>query len=202
MGLAEADEMAGLVDGGMGGPLGPEAEKANKMKKSKQLKDPAKTRAVRAGLVFPVARIHQNLKKLVPSHCRVGGTAAVFMAAIIEYMVAELCELAGERSMMGLNVKSKSSSSSSSAAGGPGGKTKKGRITPRFLQFAIKEDHEFSQLLDRVTLSGGGVVPLSDKELKKQLSANKKKGAQDDILADTVGGDPAMMDAGMTANDA
>lgn len=59
--------------------------------------DSAKSRAARAGLVFPVSKIHNKLKNLVPIHCRVGGTAAVFLAAVIEYLVAELCELSGNR---------------------------------------------------------------------------------------------------------
>merc|ERR1719199_1789144 len=78
-----------------------------KAKKGKKVKD-AKTRAARAGLVFPVARLHTKLKALVPAHCRVGGTAAVFMAAVIEYLVAELCELAGNKAKQNAATKSKS----------------------------------------------------------------------------------------------
>lgn len=160
-----------------------------KMKKSKTLKgkDAAKTRAARAGLVFPVARIHNKLKAMVPAHCRVGGTAAVFMAAVLEYLVAELCELAGKRAKNPKAQRSVAAIEDASSVLVRGGKKKKSRISPRFLQFAIKEDPEFADLLSRVTLSGGGVVPLSDKILKEQLGANKRKAVMEAAVADDMG---------------
>ena len=56
------------------------------------------TRSTKAGLQFPVGRIHRFLKSRVSARQRVGATAAVYIAAILEYLSAEVLELAGNAS--------------------------------------------------------------------------------------------------------
>ncbi len=48
------------------------------------------SRSTRAGLQFPVGRIHRHLKSRATSNGRVGATAAVYSAAILEYLTAEV----------------------------------------------------------------------------------------------------------------
>ena len=54
----------------------------------------ATSKSVKAGLQFPVGRIGRFLKKgrYAP---RVGGGAPVYLAAVLEYLCAEILELAG-----------------------------------------------------------------------------------------------------------
>ncbi|KAK3705027.1 hypothetical protein QZH41_003903 [Actinostola sp. cb2023] len=53
----------------------------------------SKTRSSRAGLQFPVGRIHRHLRKGNYAK-RVGGGAPVYLAAVLEYLSAEILELA------------------------------------------------------------------------------------------------------------
>merc|ERR1712151_282429 len=54
----------------------------------------AKTRSSRAGLQFPVGRVHRLLRKGNYAE-RVGAGAPVYLAAVLEYLSAEVLELAG-----------------------------------------------------------------------------------------------------------
>ena len=96
----------------------------------------SKSLSSRAGLQFPVWRIHHLLKKRNYAK-RVGAGGPVYLAAVMEYLAAEILELT--RNVARNNTKS--------------------RIIPRHLLLAIRNDKEFNKLLAGVTIGQGGVLP-------------------------------------------
>lgn len=104
--------------------------------KGGKVKGKAKSRSNRAGLQFPVGRIHRLLRKGNYAE-RVGAGAPVYLAAVMEYLAAEVLELAGNAAR----------------------DNKKTRIIPRHLQLAIRNDEELNKLLSGVTIAQGGVLP-------------------------------------------
>ncbi|XP_078407447.1 histone H2A-like [Cetorhinus maximus] len=95
----------------------------------------AKTRSSRARLQFPVGRIHRLLHKGHYAE-RVGARAPVYLAAVLEYLTAEILEQAGNAAR----------------------DNKKTHIIHHHLQLAIRNDEELNKLLGRVTTAQGGVL--------------------------------------------
>ena len=110
------------------------------------------SRSAKAGLQFPVGRIGRFLKKGKYAS-RVGGGAPVYLAAILEYLTAEILELAGNAAR----------------------DNKKARIVPRHIQLAVRNDEELNKLFGNVTIAQGGVLPNIHAVLLPKSSKTEKK---------------------------
>ena len=108
------------------------------------------SKSAKAGLIFPVGRVGSLLRKGRFAR-RVGASAAVYTAAVLEYLTAELLELSSKA------LKSKK------------------RITPRAITLAVRLDNDLGSLLQDVTLSKGGVVANTNAALLKKSKKSKKQ---------------------------
>lgn len=115
-----------------------------------------KTRSNHAGLNFPVGRIHRLLKRGKYSE-RIAGGAPIYLASIIEYLVAEVLELAGNAAK----------------------DNKRSRICPRHLLLAVRNDEELNKLLDHVIISEGGVMPNINLALLPKTGSKDKVASQE-----------------------
>uniref|UniRef100_N1R222 Histone H2A n=1 Tax=Aegilops tauschii TaxID=37682 RepID=N1R222_AEGTA len=125
----------------------------------------AVTRSVKAGLQFPVGRIGRYLKKGRYAQ-RVGSGAPVYLAAVLEYLAAEITDLVRRLKSQVLEL-----------AGNAAKDNKKTRIIPRHLLLAVRNDQELGRLLAGVTIAHGGVIPNINSVLlpKKSPAAAEKE---------------------------
>lgn len=110
----------------------------------------AQSRSSKAGLQFPVGRIGRFLKAGKYAS-RIGAGAPVYLAAVLEYLTAEVLELAGNAAR----------------------DNKKARIVPRHIQLAVRNDEELNKLLGEVTIASGGVLPNIHAVLLPKKVVNK-----------------------------
>ena len=85
-----------------------------------------RSKSKRAGVCFPVTAVQKKLKKRHGHGGRVSNKAAVYLCGVMEYLAAEVLELAGNEAE---------------------GKNKK-RITPRHIFLAVANDAELSNILN------------------------------------------------------
>uniref|UniRef100_A0A453MUC4 Histone H2A n=1 Tax=Aegilops tauschii subsp. strangulata TaxID=200361 RepID=A0A453MUC4_AEGTS len=144
----------------------------------------AVTRSVKAGLQFPVGRIGRYLKKGRYAQ-RVGSGAPVYLAAVLEYLAAEVC---GRYSVLEplllcscpvrrMTDRFRFGSQVLELAGNAAKDNKKTRIIPRHLLLAVRNDQELGKLLAGVTIAHGGVIPNINAVLlpKKSPAAAEKE---------------------------
>jgi histone H2A len=110
----------------------------------------AVSRSAKAGLQFPVGRVARYIRKAKVAD-RVGSGAPVYLAAVLEYLTAEILELAGNAAR----------------------DNKKSRIIPRHIQLAVRNDEELNKLLGGVTIASGGVLPNINASLLPKASKAK-----------------------------
>lgn len=122
---------------------------------------PRNSMSASAGLQFPPARAKAVLKN---ENLRVGNGAGIYLAAVLEYLTAEVLELAGNKTI----------------------DAKRHRINIRDVFLAVEDDEELKKLFLHcgMELLGGGVVPnIHDSLLIKNkkgevIESRTKKGAK------------------------
>ena len=112
------------------------------------------TQSNRAGIDFPVGRMGRYMR--TGTELRVGAQAPVMMAAIMEYMCAEILELA--------SVVCKDH--------------KKKRIVPRHIELAVRNDIDMSRLYQNKTFFGAGMTPHIDSRLIPQKKPKRQRRKQ------------------------
>ena len=111
------------------------------------------SRGSRAGLLFPVTRIGKIMSE-TSTHSRKSDTAAVFLTAVVEYVVAEILELAGNMAR----------------------DNNRTRIIPRYLSLPIQADPELRESFKNLIMSGGVARRhVEEADAKVALSEGKAK---------------------------
>merc|ERR1712224_926436 len=109
------------------------------------------SRSSRAGLQFPVGRVARRMRQ--GRHAaRLGAGAPVYLAAVLEYLAAEVLELAGNAAR----------------------DNKRSRIIPRHIQLAVRNDDELARLMANTTIAAGGVLPNIHQELIRAKGKDSK----------------------------
>ncbi|OLP95698.1 Pyruvate kinase [Symbiodinium microadriaticum] len=151
----DEDDPSGIAEAapkssGRKGPGRPRGKSKPVAKKdpSKGKKAPVRTE-YKAGLCFPVAKVRNLLRE--SGYGRVSQDASIYLTGVMEYVVAEILELAGN------TVKEQ----------------KKQRIIPRNIQLAIRNDEELNKYMANVTIKSGGVIPNIHTVLMPQKTSAK-----------------------------
>lgn len=110
------------------------------------------TQTTKAGLVMPVGRVQRYLRE---GHFaeRTQKLSGVYLSAVLEYLVAEVLELAGNEALQ----------------------ENRSTISPRHILLAVKNDDCLDELLQTVIIARGGVKPRIHPALMPAKSQKHKK---------------------------
>eukprot|EP01030_Chromulinospumella_sphaerica_P025104 gene25104-25221_t len=133
-------------------PKEPSAAKGGKVGGRGASGKKSQTKSSKAGITFPVGRVSRFLRK-GRFASRIGTGAPVYLAATLEYLTAEILELAGNAAR----------------------DNKKTRIVPRHIQLAVRNDEELNKLFGGVTIASGGVLPNIHSVLKGKSKGDEEE---------------------------
>merc|ERR1712098_143608 len=123
--------------------------KAGKLSQGKRKKPVRLEKQV--GLSFPCGRVTRHCRKAKVAK-RISKRTGVFASAVMEYIAAEVLELAGNAAK----------------------EKKKHTIFPKHLQTAIRSDEELNDLLKTVTIRNAHVLPhIEDALIKKKKKVSQ-----------------------------
>lgn len=122
------------------------------------MKSKARKKALQGDLLWPVKRIRKELAK--STGVKVSMEAAVFAAAVYEYMAAELLELTGEAAK----------------------DFKRSRLVPRYIMLAIRNDDEIARVFEKTcTFREAGVTMKPVPKMLLKSHASKKNSEWDNM---------------------
>lgn len=130
-----------------------------KQTKSKH-KEHSHSKASRAGILFNPSRISKLLYSRVGGEAtRKGLSASIYLAAVVEYLMAEVLELSGNASR----------------------DLKANRIQPRHVVLAVRNDKELSSLFsENECVLQGGNLPYIHREILPKKGKSKKSEEEED----------------------
>lgn len=145
----------------------------DKKQKTKKPKPKRKTISARSNITFPVRRGIGILKRWLPKQI-IRVSAGIYISAVLEYLIAEICELAGQ--FIADKQKMKTIGHYGTAQ----------RISPFALYRAIMEDDQFAQMFSKIQVRGGGIQIFMNAELTNQLRTFRKKisGLSSEVIKD------------------
>jgi histone H2A len=140
--------------------------------------------SAKAGLQFPVGRIGRYLRQGKYA-TRMGAGAPVYLAAVLEYLTAEILELAGNAARD--NKKTRYECKMTTVEQHARRQSRFSlllysllkslpSIIPRHITLAVKNDEELNKLLGNVTIASGGVLPNIHSVLLPKKASTGGKG--------------------------
>ena len=123
------------------------------------------TQSTRAGIIFPVGRIGRYMRTKGMTQ-RVGKHAPIYMAAVMEYICAEVIEVAGQvcNDMRASSVARRHM-----------------RLIPRHVELAVRDDTDLARFFHNKTFFGAGTTPYINPGVEGHGIA--KKGKKTDTTA-------------------
>merc|ERR1711935_69861 len=115
----------------------------------------------KANVTFPVGRIARHMRRLRLSD-RIGQSASVYMAGVLDYITSEMLEGAG------VIAEQKKSN-----------QVKHPIIRPKHIQLSVRSDPEFEKFMSNAQISEGGSIANIHEFLFPAKKGKKAKGTQE-----------------------